>query len=383
MALCFRNWAPRRARNHRSFVRVLSCVPPRLCRKEGAHQISLSRLKTVLVGVRSSVVYPGASLSVWLCRWNVARLVVHWESVNVLPSLCCSQTELAVQQSCTLLVAPLLWRSVVRAMYPTQSMQLPLVFTWLTSPWRGLTMKHLPSLAHRASHWLTDLLDDHPSWRLQRAQLSIPLLAPTHPMASQHHVRPLSRDVPHVSVLPGVVLQLPLLPQLRCHQNPFDKLQCDVLPDLYTLDLLVSPPCSSIFLCAMCVRLEKALNSHRCVHWLRMGPNRLSDRAVHHEFISLFLLFPATCQTPNPIPHDTTVCLAASHTLAHQTYITSHQSIAFAVPNVTTLHWADGLPYTAFSCGRQVPDVAVPHYRDARMQHSPMHCPSYTAPQGR
>ena len=36
--------------------------------------------------------------------------------------------------------------------------------------------------------------------------------------------------------------------------------------------------------------------------------------------------------------------------------------------------------HTAFSCGRQVPDVAVPHYRDARMQHSPMQCPSYTAP---
>ena len=26
--------------------------------------------------------------------------------------------------------------------------------------------------------------------------------------------------------------------------------------------------------------------------------------------------------------------------------------------------------HTAFGCGRQVPDVAVPHYRDARMQHS-------------
>ena len=27
-------------------------------------------------------------------------------------------------------------------------------------------------------------------------------------------------------------------------------------------------------------------------------------------------------------------------------------------------------PHTAFSCGEQVPDVAVPHYKDARMQHS-------------
>ena len=28
-------------------------------------------------------------------------------------------------------------------------------------------------------------------------------------------------------------------------------------------------------------------------------------------------------------------------------------------------------PLTAFSCGEQVPDVALPHYKDARMQHSP------------
>ena len=37
-------------------------------------------------------------------------------------------------------------------------------------------------------------------------------------------------------------------------------------------------------------------------------------------------------------------------------------------------------PHTAFGCGEQVPDVAIPHYKDARMQHSPMQCPSYTAP---
>ena len=37
-------------------------------------------------------------------------------------------------------------------------------------------------------------------------------------------------------------------------------------------------------------------------------------------------------------------------------------------------------PLTAFSCGEQVPVVATPHYRDARMQHSPMQCLSYTAP---
>ena len=35
----------------------------------------------------------------------------------------------------------------------------------------------------------------------------------------------------------------------------------------------------------------------------------------------------------------------------------------------TSLHWAYGPPYS-LSCGRQVPDVGIPHYRDARMQHS-------------
>ena len=27
-------------------------------------------------------------------------------------------------------------------------------------------------------------------------------------------------------------------------------------------------------------------------------------------------------------------------------------------------------PLTAFSCGKQVPDVALPHYKDAKMQHT-------------
>ena len=37
-------------------------------------------------------------------------------------------------------------------------------------------------------------------------------------------------------------------------------------------------------------------------------------------------------------------------------------------------------PSYSLSCGGQVPDVAGPHYRDARMQHLPVQCPSYTAP---
>ena len=35
-------------------------------------------------------------------------------------------------------------------------------------------------------------------------------------------------------------------------------------------------------------------------------------------------------------------------------------------------------PHTAFNCGEQVPDVALPHYKDARMQHSLMQCPHCT-----
>ena len=39
------------------------------------------------------------------------------------------------------------------------------------------------------------------------------------------------------------------------------------------------------------------------------------------------------------------------------------------VPKATLLPWAYGPPYS-LSCGGQVPDVGIPHYRDARMQHS-------------
>ena len=52
-----------------------------------------------------------------------------------------------------------------------------------------------------------------------------------------------------------------------------------------------------------------------------------------------------------------------------QTFTALHQSITFVVSNATSLHWAHGPPYS-LSCGRQVPDVGIPHYRDARMQHS-------------
>ena len=58
----------------------------------------------------------------------------------------------------------------------------------------------------------------------------------------------------------------------------------------------------------------------------------------------------------------------------HRT-ITAHQSILLLCP---MQHRCIGQTavLTAFSCGEQVPDVGLPHYRDARMQHSPMQCPS-------
>ena len=58
------------------------------------------------------------------------------------------------------------------------------------------------------------------------------------------------------------------------------------------------------------------------------------------------------------------------YTGAHRQEITT-----VVLPNATLLHWAHGSPYS-LSCGEQVPDVGIPHYRDARMQHSPIQCPS-------
>ena len=46
-----------------------------------------------------------------------------------------------------------------------------------------------------------------------------------------------------------------------------------------------------------------------------------------------------------------------------------------SVNQCSLLHWAYSPPYS-LSCGGQVFDVGVPHCRDARMQHSPVQCPS-------
>ena len=53
----------------------------------------------------------------------------------------------------------------------------------------------------------------------------------------------------------------------------------------------------------------------------------------------------------------------------HRPITALHQSITFVLPKAIPLPWAYGPPYS-LSCGGQVPDVGIPHYRDARMQHS-------------
>ena len=60
------------------------------------------------------------------------------------------------------------------------------------------------------------------------------------------------------------------------------------------------------------------------------------------------------------------VVLTLPYTSAHR-----QENTTVVLPNATLLHWAHGSPYS-LSCGEQVPDVGIPHYRDARMQHSPM-----------
>ena len=52
---------------------------------------------------------------------------------------------------------------------------------------------------------------------------------------------PLSRDVAHVfGTARGRAAAAAAFLSFDVIKNAFDKLQCDVLPDLYTLDLLVS-----------------------------------------------------------------------------------------------------------------------------------------------
>ena len=61
-----------------------------------------------------------------------------------------------------------------------------------------------------------------------------------------------------------------------------------------------------------------------------------------------------------------------SHISLPYTNATGERPPQLFCPMQLSLHWAYGLP-NSLGCGRQVPDVAIPHYRDAMMQHSPMH----------
>ena len=120
-----------------------------LSERGSSPDFSLS-LKTVLVGVRSSVVYPGASLSVWALPAGMwFRLVVHWESVNVFAKpLFVAKQNWAVQQSCTLLVAPFALALRCSRYVPNANRcNCHWCFTWLTSPWRGVDYEAI------SSHW--------------------------------------------------------------------------------------------------------------------------------------------------------------------------------------------------------------------------------------
>ena len=87
-------------------------------------------------------------------------------------------------------------------------------------------------------------------------------------------------------------------------------------------------------------------------------------QTTHHKPPTTNNLQPTTYHLP-----PTTYHLYLLPTTTTTTITALHQSITFVLPTVTSLHRAYGLPYS-LSCGRQVPDVGIPHYRDARMQHS-------------
>ena len=67
---------------------------------------------------------------------------------------------------------------------------------------------------------------------------------------------------------------------------------------------------------------------------------------------------PYPTNLPPPSHHSPT----PTHTCKRPPHLFSHKA--------TSLPWAYGPPYS-LSCGGQVPDVGIPHYRDARMQHCP------------
>ena len=68
--------------------------------------------------------------------------------------------------------------------------------------------------------------------------------------------------------------------------------------------------------------------------------------------------------TPHHAPHTHTT----HHTQHPFTYMTPEHYFCCAQCNIVTL--GRRLPIQPSAVGRQVPDVAIPHYRDARMQHS-------------
>ena len=66
-------------------------------------------------------------------------------------------------------------------------------------------------------------------------------------------------------------------------------------------------------------------------------------------------------------------CFPDSRRMRHSSH--EGESTGASQPRQLRYLWICGSPYS-LSCGGQVPDVGMPHYRDARVQHRPVQCPS-------
>ena len=95
------------------------------------------------------------------------------------------------------------------------------------------------------------------------------------------------------------------------------------------------------------------------------GPGRegKKDTVVSHEHMCAQSVCnevrcrPHPASLPSPFHH----CLTPAHT---------GKRLPVVLPNATSLHLADGSTYSPSAVGNRSLDVAIPHYRDARMQHS-------------
>ena len=91
----------------------------------------------------------------------------------------------------------------------------------------------------------------------------------------------------------------------------------------------------------------------------------------HHHHTTTTATHHHNTTTPPPQHHNTTT-QHNNNTQQHHHHTTTHNnpSLPYTSAEARPMQHRCIGPHTAFSCGEQVPDVAIPHYRDARMQHS-------------